>query len=142
MVGGFDLPSAYELSIELDDLNDTQAHPSSRYRAAEIDTTLDEIPTLDDVDDIEWTSRSDSFDGDIGDEIELSSTVDSSDVIGFHFDLNVEDDVAEEMSMAPGGGGAAFDDNGGLMSTIRGWALAIGTGIVSTLAALRFWGGE
>ena len=143
MVGGFDTPSAFDLSIDLETLYGQVRHSSSRYLTAEIETSLDELPTMADVDDIEWTDRTADFEGgSIDDELELSSTVSSADVIGFHFDLNVEDDVAEEMSMAPGGGGAAFDDNGGLMSTIRGWALAIGTGIVSTLAALRFWGGE
>lgn len=144
LIGGFDTPSAFDLSIDLDTLYGQVRHSSSRYLKAEIETNLDEIPTMADVDDIEWTDRTADYEGgSIDDELELSSTVSSADVIGFHFDLNVEEDVADEMATTPGGGGgAAFDEGGGFLSTTIGKVTALISGVFGAVGLARFFGGE
>jgi hypothetical protein len=133
-VGGFDLPSAYDLSVTVDTLNDTQTHPNSRYRTAEIATGLTEIPTLDDVEDIDWTDVSASYDVDIEDEIELSSSVSSSNVTGWHFEIAEDEDIVSEMWETSGGaGGAPLSGNGGLMSSFWGWIAALITGVTGAV---------
>jgi hypothetical protein len=143
MGGGFDLPSAYELSIDLTDMQDIQQHPSSRYGAAEIETTLSEIPTLDDVEDIVWTDVSTEYSGDVDDEVTLSTSVSSSDVIGFRYVVDENDEIVNQMVTTAGGGGAPpLSGGNGIMSTIYGWGAALLSGVVVAFAAVKRYVGN
>lgn len=149
LVGGFEIPTAYDLVPNLSAMYGKARHSSSRYLEVGFETGLDEIPDLADVEDDELslTDRTSSFgDADFGDleEVEFTSTVLNSDVIAFYYDLNLEDATAAEMSASEGGGAPAFAQSGGFMTDIRGWVLAIVTGIVGTVGGIKagFIGGE
>lgn len=142
IVGGFEFPTAYDLSPALGSLYGEVRHPDSRYVEVGISTTEDEVPTLEDVDDdaVDWTSRTSDFEsGSIEDELELSSTLSSDSVTAFYFDLNLDEPEAEEMSRSSSGGGGApaFSDDGGFMSSARGMVTAVVVGVLGFLGALR-----
>lgn len=140
-VGGVEFPTAYDLSPTMGSLFGEVTLPDSRYVEVGIEATLDEVPTLEDVDDdaIEWTDRTSDYEGGaIDDELELSSTLSSDAVTGWYFDLNVDEDEASAMARESDGGGApAFDEGGGFMSSIRGWALAGVAGVVGFFGMMK-----
>jgi len=102
-VYSFDLPTAYDLEITLDTFVDEVAHPGSRYLSMEIATDLDDPVAVDETDDEEWTSRTSTYsDASIGDEVELSSTVDSANVFALSEDVLVTDNEADEIVVEEG----------------------------------------
>ena len=119
-VYSWDLPSAYDLEIDLTELVDEVAHPSGRYLTMEIETSLSEPADMEDVDDLEWTSRTSRYtDASIGDEVDLSTTVDSADVFALHENTlltsSEESDLVVSDSMI---GGPTGRESGGILSRI------------------------
>lgn len=138
LVGGLEVPGGlYEVDVvESGELVDKVRHPSDVHRAVEFATDLNEIPEIDDVDDIEWTDATSTFEGGDHDDLEevtITSTLSAGDVVGVHYDLQEDDDIVSEMAASPGGGGAALG-GGGFMSSPIGWITAAVTGVVGTLA--------
>ena len=94
---------------------------------------------MDDVDDLEWTDATPVVeDGDMDDEVTLSTTVSAGDRVGLHYDLTEDEEIVSAMSAAPGGGGApALGSDGGLMTSMWGWGAAIVTGLIGAVALIR-----
>ena len=141
LVGALELPGGlYEVEVvEPGELTDEVRHPEDVYRTVEYAHDLTEIPTMDDIDDISWTDATSVLeDGDIDDEVTLSTTVSAGDTIGLHYDLTEDEDIGSAMSMSPGGGGApALGGGGNFMSTVWGWGAAIVAGAVGAIALVR-----
>lgn len=77
----YETPSAYELDVILDTLNDTVLLPGSRYQEASIAKGIEDIDEWSDIEDsISWTDRLTTYeDASIGDDVELSATVSAND---------------------------------------------------------------
>jgi len=143
IVGGFDIPTAYELSISISDLYGMRTLAESRYDAWEFATGLDEVPTLEDVEDVSWTSRTDSIrNGELDAEQNLASTPTSDSVTGIHIDLQLENDEVGSITRSGGGGGAAFSEGGGFLSTLTGKITAAIMGVVGALGLNSWLGGN
>ena len=145
IAGGFEIPSAYELSISIDNLFGMRRLADSRYDSWEFAAGLDELPTLDDVEDISWTSRTESIkNGDLDTEQNLASTPTASSVTGIFIDLQLENDEVSAVTRAAGGGGggAAFSEGGGFLSTTIGKISAAVMGIVGALGLNSLIGGS
>ena len=136
-VYSWDLPSAYDLDIELSELVDEVAHPSGRYLTMEVTTDESDVVTVDDVDDVEWTSRTSSYtDASIGDEVSLSTTLDSADVFALHEDVLLTGDEASEVAVTESAlGGPTGREGGGFLSTI----LSVPGMILSGLGIAGLW---
>jgi hypothetical protein len=117
---------------------------ASRYDAWEFATGLDELPDLDDVEDISWTSRTDSIrNGDLEAEQNLASTPTSDSVTGISINLQLEDDEVSSMTRAAGGGGgAAFSEGGGFLSTLVGKVTAVVMGLAGAVGLNSLLGGS
>jgi hypothetical protein len=144
IAGGFEIPTAYELSISISDLYGMRTLAASRYDAWEFATGLDELPDLDDVEDISWTSRTESIrNGDLEAEQNLASTPTSDSVTGISINLQLEDDEVSSMTRAAGGGGgAAFSEGGGFLSTLVGKVTAVIMGLAGALGLNSLLGGS
>ena len=116
----FDLPEAYDLEIDLTEWTDEVAHPSGRYLAMEIATDLDDPVEMEDIDDVEWTTRTSSYsDGSIGDTVDLSSTVDSAGVFTLHEDVLLTSAEASEVAVEDAAAmGPTGRSGGGLLSRV------------------------
>ena len=127
----WDLPSAYDLEIDLTGWVDEVAHPSGRYLAMEIATSRDDPAEMDDIDDVEWTSRTSTYtDASIGDEVELSSTIDSADVFTLHEDVLLTADEASEVAVEESAlGGPTGREGGGILDRFLSIPGMIATGI-------------
>ena len=136
-VYSWDLPSAYDLDIELSELVDEVAHPSGRYLTMEVTTDESDVVTVDEVDDVEWTSRTSSYtDASIGDEVSLSTTLDSADVFALHEDVLLTGDEASEVAVTESAlGGPTGREGGGFLSTI----LSVPGMILSGLGIAGLW---
>ncbi|QHS17200.1 twin-arginine translocation signal domain-containing protein [haloarchaeon 3A1-DGR] len=118
---GFDLPSAYEISWAISSMMDEiRFHSGDRYLSAEFATGLDEVPTVEDVEDIDWTDRRSTYaDGSKGDEVSVSSTVSASEIAAVHFEVLLESGEKGSIESVPMGGPTGRE-GGGLLSTIMG----------------------
>jgi hypothetical protein len=144
IAGGFEIPTAYELSISIDDLFGMRRLASSRYDSWEFATGLDELPDLDDVEDISWTSRTEQIrNGDLDTEENLGSTPTSDSVTGIFIDLALEDEEVTAITRAAGGGGgAAFSEGGGFLSTWYGKVTTFFMGLAGAVGLNRIFGGN
>ncbi|MDZ5811596.1 hypothetical protein U4E84_09595 [Halorubrum sp. AD140] len=142
MVGGLELPGGlYDVEVsEPGELVDEVRHPEDAYDTVEYAHDLGEIPTLDDIDDTDWTDATSEFDADMDEEVTVSSTVESGDRIGVHYVITEDEDIIEPMVTSTGGGGGApalGGGGGGIMSNLWAWAVALGTGAVGAIALAR-----
>jgi hypothetical protein len=144
-VQNFDLPAAFDLSYTLDNLDDEQAFPSGRYLTVK-STTGDETRVLDDADsdDVSWTSRTGSYDADIGSDVTITSAVNPSDIQAVYYDILVNQGERDEMTGTASVGGGPTGQSGGLLSTIFSLPGMLISGLVGVLGLRRlgFIGGE
>lgn len=141
LVGALELPGGlYEVEVlEPGEVVDEVRHPDDVYRTVEYAHDLAEVPTMDDVDDIEWTDATTVFeDGDIGDDVTVSTTVSAGDRIGLHYDVTEDEEIIGAMAVAPGGGGApAMGGGGSIMTNVWAWIAAIGAGTLGAIGLMR-----
>jgi len=136
VVYGWDLPSAYDLSYASESLEDEVVVPGSRFVDARFASGVSELPELSDVEDIDWTDRSDKY-GSIGDDIVLSDVISAGNLVTVHFDYQVSSDEESSMTAsgaalgpAGGAGGGIF----GMLFSLPGLAV---TGIAALIARAR-----
>ena len=139
-VHNFELPSAYDLEIELSEWVDEVAHPSGRYLAMETATGLDDVVGVDETDDVEWTARTSSYsDNSIGDSVELPSTVDAGSVFALSEDVLLRGDEADEVVVESAAAmGPTGRSSGGILSRIFSIPGAI-AGSVAGLGIIRYF---
>lgn len=145
MVGGLEMPGGlYEVDVvQAGTLVDEVRHPDSVYQSVEYAHSLSELPTVDDVDDVEWTDATTVLEnGDSGTEVEVSTTVSAGDTIGLNYDLRESESIVSAMVASAGGGGAAPQSGGGFMSSIWGWVTAGLTGVVGALGLASYMSGD
>ncbi|MFD1601030.1 hypothetical protein [Halobellus rarus] len=136
LVGGLEIPGGlYEVDVvSAGTLVDEVRHPDDVYQGVEYAHDLSELPTLEDVDDVEWTDATTVFtSNDMDTEVEVSTTVTAGDTIGLNYDLQENNDIVNAMVGSAGGGGVAPASGGGFMSSIWGWVTAGVTGIAAAL---------
>ncbi|WP_144900884.1 twin-arginine translocation signal domain-containing protein [Halobellus captivus] len=136
LVGGLEIPGGlYEVEVvEPGTLVDEVRHPDSVYQSVEYAHDLSELPTIDEVDNVEWTDATSVLeDGDSDSEVEISTTVTAGDTIGLNYDLREGEQIVNAMVGSSGGGGAAPASGGGFMSSIWGWVTAGVTGILGAI---------
>lgn len=147
---GFEFPSgAYEVSVSLEKLMGQVRHPSDWYQRVGFNAGLSEIPDLGDESDISWTDATSTFtDGsygsggeDDGDEVEVTNTVDSGNVIAFYSDIRGSDKkiINAMVTKAGSGGGVAPSSGGSFMASPLGWLTAGVTGV--SVAVLGWYKG-
>ncbi len=143
-VHNFELPSAYDLEIELSEWVDEVAHPSGRYLAMETATGLDDVVGVDETDDVEWTARTSSYsDNSIGDSVELPSTIDAGSVFALSEDVLLRGDEADEVVVETGAAmGPTGRSSGGWLSRIFSVPGAIASSILGLGLLRRIRGGE
>ena len=146
MVGGLKLPGGlYAVDVvSAGTLVDEVRHPDDVYQSVEYAHGLSELPTLEDVDGVEWTDATSVLTGgDMDTEVEVSTTVTAGDTIGLNHDLQENAEIVNQMVGSAGGGGAApMSGGGGFMSSIWGWLTAGATGILGAVGLARFLGGQ
>jgi len=146
LVGGLEVPGGlYEVDVvAAGTLVDEVRHPDDVYQGIEYAHGLSELPTLEDVEDIEWTDATSVLTGgDMDTEVEISTTVTAGDTIGLNYDLQENAEIVNAMVGTAGGGGAApMSGGGGFMSGIWGWLTAGATGILGAVGLARYFGGQ
>jgi hypothetical protein len=142
-VYGFDLPSAYTLSWAIDSLMDeVRFHSGDRYLTAEFATGLDEVPTLEDVDDIDWTDRRSTYaDAAKNDDVEISATASASEISAVRFDVLLEEGERNTLESV-GAMGPTGREGGGLLDWILSPLGAILSAVGSIGVIRAFWGGQ
>lgn len=142
-VGALELPGGlYDVEVLTPgELVDEVRHPDDVYQTVEYAHDLSEIPTIDDVEDVSWTSATSVLEGgDMDAEVTLSTTVSAGDTIGLHYRITESEEIVSSMVTSSGGGGGApalGGGDGGIMSNLWAWAAAIGAGVVGALALFK-----
>ncbi len=141
LVGGLELPGGlYDVEVvEAGALVDEVRHPDDVYQSVEYAHDVDEFPTVDDVDDVDWTDGTSVLEeGEMDEEVELSTTVAAGEKIGLNYDLQETKDIVNQMIGSAGGGGAAPASGGGFMDSLLGWVTAGVTGILGALGIASY----
>lgn len=141
MAGGIELPGGlYDVDVVAPGtLVGEVRHPESVYQTVEFAHGLSSLPTLDDLEDVEWTDATSTFqDAEMEAEVTISQNATAGDTIGFHAVVTESEEIVNEMvASASGGGGAAVlssGNSGGFMSNPIGWVVAVFTGVIGTVA--------
>ena len=133
---GWDLPTAYDISYATDlTLRDETLFADHRYLEAGFATGLDELPSLEDKDDISWTDATATYEGgNIGDEITLSASIAGGQKIAWHVDVVMSESERESATATGGVGGGAVSSSGGWFSGPRGILTSAAATILGYLA--------
>jgi len=108
-------PSAYAISTSAGSAMNTQTLAPSRYLTAEVATGVSDITEespWDDLDGVSWTGRASSF-STVGKEVDLISSVASSDRTVVRIETNLTEDELSTATAAGGAGGAVAVGSGG-----------------------------
>ncbi len=124
---------AYATSYDFENLLDEVALPQSRYTGVEVATGVAEIEDWEDVEDTSWTSRTSSYDS-VGDDVELYSSLASSDRTYTRHRYLLDDDEADDATSSAAV--AAVGASGGGGSGGINWGV---TGLLGFLAAAAAW---
>lgn len=134
--------TAYDLeNMTFDSLMDTTQFPAGRYRDYEAATGFTEPDDWQDVDDISWTDRTGSI-SDSGQDVEMLSTISSTDLSGFHGRIVVSEEELSAMTMSGAGAAVAVEDEGGFNYALTVLAGVFGgAGILFRKHILGLFGG-
>lgn len=118
---GVEPPTAYDLSWASGSAVDEVLFPDSRYEEAGF-SREDELPTWEDVDDetVSFTDRTSQYEStSIGEDVEITSTVSSDEVLVVLADVLLTDEERETAtsSTAGGAGGGPISSGGGFLGS-------------------------
>lgn len=131
VVHTFEWPTGYDITSDLQALEDVIQLGSSRYLGVEVATGT-EIEDWEDVDDnVTWTDRTSLYSGNVESDVELLANVSPGEKVHVHYELNLDEQTADSYTMASGGaaggtGGGGFGVAtiiGGLLAGLGGWWL-------------------
>ncbi|MCU4975933.1 hypothetical protein OB955_24970 [Halobacteria archaeon AArc-m2/3/4] len=142
LVVNFELPTAYALEYNALALEDTVAHPSDRHRVVEFVTGEEDPVTLEAIDDEDvdgWVSRTvDYRDGDLDDELTLTSSVNAGEVVSVYYEILVTDSEESELEDTSGVAmGPTDSESGGFFATLFSIPGIIASAL--GIAGIRAW---
>lgn len=123
----FEAPSAYELDVTHDSLEDEGRFPGRRYLAADAATGVSDLEEWADLDNVSWTDRSDRY-GAVGDEVQLLSTVSAADRTVCRHRIELDGAEADDV-LGTGGAAVAADSSSNPLVNIKTILLGIVAGL-------------
>lgn len=136
-----EVPTAYDLSWSDLELVEEVRHPSDRYNEVLAATGLDSTQTVEEVDDIDTTDETSTFEnGSVDSEIVVSTDISPGDYVLLYSDLLLTDDEDSEItSTAAVGGPVGGASESSFIQTPLGMASTIGAGVVGYFGVVRGW---